>query len=248
MCRLFGLAADQPHDIRYWMSESAHPFVELSSYHCHGWGIGWYESGEAQLVKEPVPARESALFQATFPQVQSQTIIAHLRKASQGAHTLENTHPFTYDNWLFGHNGLVDCQFLNGMLPAESRSALRGETDSEVYFHWLLHNIRLEGAEGIRSALRAVRRRSFTAINFVLSDGVSLYAYCEQSLEAKPSHPEYYQLYWTERSRRPDQRALEGTSVVVCSERLDDALWEKIPFGSLLTVSPGPRVSILDLK
>ena len=41
------------------------------------------------------------------------TFVAHVRYASTGAHTLENTHPFLQDGRLFAHNGMV--QGLDGL-------------------------------------------------------------------------------------------------------------------------------------
>mgnify|MGYP005874253403 CR=1 FL=1 len=53
MCRLFGLIANKEADMNYSFSEAEErPFKELSKHNKDGWGVGWYEDGEARMFKE----------------------------------------------------------------------------------------------------------------------------------------------------------------------------------------------------
>ena len=56
----------------------------------------------------------------------------HVRRATVGGLTLENTHPFTLGGLSFGHNGTVIDYPLLGVTDA------RGETDSEHLFRYLV--------------------------------------------------------------------------------------------------------------
>jgi predicted glutamine amidotransferase len=237
MCRLFALISGSDVDIRYWMLDAVRPFVGWSSEHRHGWGIGWYENGTARLEKEPVPALDSQKFIETAKDAKSRVFVCHLRKATCGGLEYCNSQPFKSGNWVFAHNGTVDGQYLMSKLT-HARLRIKGETDSEVYFHWLLQNLEKEGVEGLRFGIDEVRKRRFTALNFVMSDGYSLYAYCEQSPSAKAPYPDYYQLYYSESTER--RRA-----AAVCSERIDEGEWAKIPFGSLLTVSQELKTRVI---
>jgi len=151
---------------------------------------------------------------------------------------LKNTHPFSFGQWLFAHNGTIDGPYFRSLLTKPHQAALFGDTDSEVYFHWLLQALEREGVEGLSTAIKEIREREFTALNFLLSDGHILYAYWEQSRTAEPPYPDYYQLWFAVRS---DGGSGKG-QVVVCSECLDDELWSQIPMRSLLSIAPDLQV------
>lgn len=240
MCRLFGLISESDVDIRYWMLDAVRPFVGFSNVHCHGWGIGWYENGAARVEKEPVPALASQKFNQTAKSARSHLFVCHLRKATHGEQTHCNSQPFHSGNWVFAHNGTLGRRYLISKLTRAGRS-IEGQTDSEVYFHWLLQNLEKNGVEGLRVAIDEVRRRKFTALNFILSDSHTLYAYWEKSPSAKVPNPDYYQLYYSEITE-PER------AVVVCSERLDDKEWLRIPHRSLLIVSDQLKTQIISFS
>lgn len=66
--------------------------------------------------------------------------IAHLRAASHGANTPENTHPFEIDNkWAICHNGIWSDYDI-AKLALKKYVSFAGETDSEVAAH-LINNL-----------------------------------------------------------------------------------------------------------
>ena len=240
MCRMFGLVVEAPVSTQYWMTDCPYPFRSWSDVHRHGWGIGWYEHGDPSLTKESLTALDSAQFALTSASAKSQLFMCHLRKATCGEHTEKNTHPFNYGLWLFAHNGTIDGLYFRSLLTKPHQAALIGDADSEVYFHWLLQAMEREGVEGLRRGIRDVREREFTALNFLLSDGHTLYAYWEQSRTAEPPHSDYYQLQYAVRSS--GQTGIR--QVVICSERLDNDSWVRIPQASLFSVMPDLQVKI----
>lgn len=65
----------------------------------------------------------------------SRILIGHTRAASQGSVVLRNAHPFTVDNWIGAHNGMIRNA---AALNQEALFAPRGETDSEEALCWLV--------------------------------------------------------------------------------------------------------------
>jgi predicted glutamine amidotransferase len=229
MCRLFGQISLGDDSVQHWMLNAERPFVGWSQVHRHGWGICWYEDGAVRVEKEPVPALGAQKFNETAKGARSHLFICHLRKATIGKLSYVNSQPFTSGDWAFAHNGSLGRKSLlaklNSVVPA-----VEGETDSEVYFRWLLQGLETGGVDGLRSGIKEARTKEFTALNFLLSDGHTLYAYWEQSPAAKVPYPEYYQLYYREIIK-------PRGAVIVSSERLDSEEWLRIPHKSLLIVS-----------
>src|SRR5690606_14922628 len=82
--------------------------------------------------------------------VSSETVLAHVRKATQGKNTVLNCHPFQYGRWTFAHNGDIPnfaehrSKLLDYVSPALRRFVL-GDTDSEVVFFILLSHMSRHG-------------------------------------------------------------------------------------------------------
>jgi predicted glutamine amidotransferase len=127
-------------------------------------------------------------------------VIAHVRDASIGPVTAENTHPFSYGRWLFAHNGTVarykrSAPVRDAILAevdADLRPLVRGDTDSERIFLLFVGRLRarasLDGATAsqVRRALaettEAVARiaddpsEKPSSLTFLVSDGRVLVA------------------------------------------------------------------------
>ena len=131
--------------------------------------------------------------------MRSANIVAHVRNATIGSVDVDNTHPFQYGSWLFAHNGTVKtfASIRPLMLAAMDRAhhkAIRGQTDSEHVFHFLLsareHNPEMTLPEAARKATRQIIEWSKEVddvaelgLNFVLTDGQETVGLCHgQSL------------------------------------------------------------------
>jgi glutamine amidotransferase len=78
--------------------------------------------------------------------VASETVLAHLRKATVGDINTLNSHPFQFGAWVFAHNGEVydfakHRQALRGMVAPNLRRYILGDTDSEVLFYLFLTHL-----------------------------------------------------------------------------------------------------------
>src|SRR3978361_398419 len=107
MCRLFGLSGGT-HRVRatFWLLEAPDSLSRQSRRDPDGTGLGVYDaSGAPRVMRHPIPAYRDRAFAEEAREVRSRTFIAHVRYASNGGLTVENTHPFMLDGRLFAHNG-----------------------------------------------------------------------------------------------------------------------------------------------
>ncbi len=94
--------------------------------------------------------------------VASETVLAHVRSATQGEKTVLNCHPFQYGRWVFAHNGDIPDfakhrEALFDEVAPNLRRYILGETDSEVVFFIFL--VALVAGYGPLSRRHAVERR-----------------------------------------------------------------------------------------
>lgn len=251
MCRLFGVIANRPVDLEFSFFKSDKPFKELGSNNPDGWGIGWYDDGP-DIYKEGISAIQSEQLPRRVKEVRSRIIIAHVRHGTGAPPVRENSHPFSLDNLIFAHNGSVARDHLRDLLCEELKQELKGQTDSEVFFFWLVQNIREQNdmndiVAGVRSAVKEVRKHDHTGLNFLMSDGKKLYAFRYSN-----GNKDYYSLYYM--VRNPTDKELfsllseetqallktkslnDEKAVLVCSEKLTKEEWLEIPFGNILIV------------
>jgi predicted glutamine amidotransferase len=108
----------------------------------HGVGSAYVKDGKFQVEKAPVSLTE--LLQSGYnflghmgDKFKGWTI-AHLRLATHGAHTAENTHPFVVNDWCLVHNGVFsEEKYYRRIItkiknPDGSDRKLNGNCDSEV--------------------------------------------------------------------------------------------------------------------
>src|SRR4051794_28180335 len=186
MCQLLGMNANTPTDVMF----SFTGFATRAEEHKDGFGIAFFEGCGVRLLVDAQSARASPIADMVrrYP-IKSCQIIAHIRKATQGAVALENTHPFTRElwgrYWVFAHNG-----DLKGYAP-RLHGAFRpvGSTDSERAFCWLMQELAKAHASvptitELTATLRelAPTPAAFGTFNFVLSNGQALWAHCSTHL------------------------------------------------------------------
>ena len=138
-----------------------------SRNHPDGWGVAHYIDGAPHLIRSSATAISDNLFHRVSGVVASETVLAHVRKATQGVKSVLNCHPFQYGRWVFAHNGdisnfeEVKDELRNLINPHLNRFIL-GDTDSEVIFHLFLSELsrfgplqRALGVEPVMDALEA---------------------------------------------------------------------------------------------
>jgi len=264
MCRLFGLIANKSVDVEFSMLKAdVKPFRNLGDErNPDGWGIGWYENNKAKIFKEGKSAVESEKFCSFAKDVRSNIIIVHVRKGTGAPPSEVNSHPFKYKNWIFAHNGSVDRNYLFSLLKDEYRKEIKGQTDSEVYFYWILQCIEesKEVIEGIKKSIdEIINNKNYTGLNFLLSDGKFLYSfryskktlkyyYSLWILKRDPSEFGLLEFISKDTSALLRSKALKGErAILVCSEKLTEEKWEEIGFGKLLIIDPDLNIKEVGL-
>ena len=258
MCRLFGLhGGHEPVSATFWLLEAPDSLARQSCRNPDGFGIGTFSDGVPDLDKRAVRAAGDDLFATQAHDERSRTFIAHVRYASVGELSEENTHPFEQDGRLLGHNGVLsDLDAIDERL-GDVRELVRGTTDSERLFALITRGIRDNDGDiraGIVEATRWLAAEvPVFSLNFVLATPDELWAlrYPEANellvLERGPGgaracrHLDESSPYGTIRVRSPE--ATGRPMVVIASEAMDeDPQWRMVEPGELLRVGPDLRV------
>ena len=220
MCRVLGCVATEPVTIRHELLEAENPFIRQSEEHDSGWGMAVYGRPEGQqprCVRFPQAAHADGDFlEAT--ELEGRIFNAHVRRATIGGLSMENTHPFCLGHYSFSHNGTV---LLARRLLEPGDAEPAGETDSECLFSFLMRDF--DPADPIGSlrhlVTSAIERSPFSALNFLFCDGERLYAY----------RLGIFDLHWLHR----------GSELLVASERVTSEPWHTVAQDVLLVADPG---------
>ncbi|HIA02611.1 MAG TPA: class II glutamine amidotransferase [Myxococcales bacterium] len=143
MCRLFGFRSAIPSQVHSSLMSAENALGVQSEKHPDGWGVAYYLAGSPHLIKSAAAAYDDRLFKRVSGIVSSQTVIAHVRRATVGDKTLINCHPFQYGRWVMAHNGEIE-QYdqvkdeLVQLVDPRLRRFILGDTDSEAIFYLFL--------------------------------------------------------------------------------------------------------------
>jgi glutamine amidotransferase len=143
MCRIFGFRSVIQSQVHRSLVSADNALMQQSDRHPDGWGVAYYNAGAPHVIKAVSSAQVDHLFRRVSGIVASETVLAHLRKATQGSLSIINTHPFQFGHWVFVHNGNIKGfaelrDELVGRVPPILRRFILGDTDSEVFFYLLL--------------------------------------------------------------------------------------------------------------
>jgi glutamine amidotransferase len=147
MCRLFGFRSVIDSQVHSSLVGADNALIAQSQEHPDGWGVAYYVDHSPHLIKSENTAINCQLFQRLSGIVASQTVIAHLRKATIGNKIALNTHPFQHGHWVFAHNGNIKGfseirqKLLLEVAPGLRRYIL-GDTDSEIIFFLILTQLK----------------------------------------------------------------------------------------------------------
>ena len=268
MCELFAMSSRTPATVTLSLRVLADHGGKTAP-NKDGWGIAYYQDRDALLIKEPKPAADSAWVEFIASQgLESANVIAHVRLATIGVPTLQNTHPFRRvlggRAQIFAHNGTL--KGLHASPVAENcRTTPVGETDSELAFCLLLERMRplwadrgtTPPAEARLEAFAgfAAEMISFGSSNFLYSDGDALFVhahrriYEENGQFSEPRAPGLSMRDCFSCQQGPEW-ACSGLKIGLQDQRtilfasvpLDDQGWEPLPEGTAIAVRGGQEV------
>ena len=208
MCRLYGFISNEPTKVDCSLVFAQNALMQQSRVdhvgldHTDGWGIAAYHDGQPEVYRKTTAAYKDGHFSTTAESIYSTAIVAHVRRATVGKGSIDNTHPFVSGQWTFAHNGtLTGFDKFRSQLEQETHSQWQsqrtGETDSEQYFLWLMSRMEENGldndlreAEASESVTALIRNYvgdlatlcekaapdESPRLNFVLTDGLTMLA------------------------------------------------------------------------
>jgi glutamine amidotransferase len=143
MCRLFAFRSVIPSQVHRSLIGAENALLHQSTVHPDGWGVAYYQGGCPHVIKSTESAIDDRLFQRVSGIVASETVVAHLRRATTGELSILNTHPFQFGRWVFAHNGnlkgfAAHADELRSHIAPGLRRFLLGQTDSETLFFIIL--------------------------------------------------------------------------------------------------------------
>jgi len=256
MCRLFGLhTGSTPVTATFWLLDAPDSLRAQSHREPDGAGIGVFDPGGLPVIdKQPIAAWQDSEFAHEARVARSRTFVAHVRYASTGAHTAENTHPFAQDGRLFAHNGAFgELGLLDDRLAELGVSDLvGGQTDSERMFALITAESRRRDGDVGAAIVAAVgwiaQQLPVFALNLIVATPDDLWAL---------RYPATHRLYVLERPASDSQLEVRSprihtksdelagsASVVVASEPMDgETGWRLLDPGELIHVGVDLRVT-----
>ena len=266
MCELFSLTSEYPANVSFSLEEFKR-HGGLSGPHKDGWGIAFFEHKDIRLIRETDAAATSPCLEfLRRHEYRSDIIVSHLRMATSGSVSLENTQPFCRElggrMHLFAHNGdLLDIHTLPEFDLGNYHPI--GETDSELAFCHLLKGLQEIWLGQDRPELKhryavvtgfAEKIRPLGPANFIYSDGEYLFVHGHQ--RSQPGREGFHPpgLFWLCRSCRispekpvhpgnnpPSENKLQQVSLVA-SVPLTDESWTPFKEGELMVFRKGRRI------
>lgn len=139
MCELFGVSASR----KIKLNDLLKTFFEHSVDHPNGWGLAFLDDLNVSIEREPVRAKDSLYLKNRLTgKLMSARMMAHIRRATIGEISFNNTHPFTKKDesgrtWVLMHNGTIfDCPKLS---PYQYKQ--EGTTDSERILLYIIDQV-----------------------------------------------------------------------------------------------------------
>lgn len=265
MCRLYGFRATEPTKVECTLVYAQNSLIAQSwkdragASHADGWGIAFFEDGAPHVERRAIPAYHGEHFERAAARAFSRLVIAHVRRATVGAVSPENTHPFRDGPWFFAHNGTLHTfpslrpALLEAMSPAQ-RAALAGVTDSEHVFRFLISLRAADPSAGLVDTLRRGLRQIVSwsraadptariGLNVLWTDGEAL-------VGSRLGRP----LWYVERRGILDcevcgfphvhhHPGATYRALVVASEPITHESWKEAPDESVFSIDAEARIS-----
>ncbi|MBS1212474.1 MAG: glutamine amidotransferase class-II [Proteobacteria bacterium] len=251
MCQLLGMNCNVPTDICFSF-EGFHVRGGLTDHHRDGWGIAFFEGPGCRVFLDSKATIESEVAELVrrYP-IRSTNVISHIRKATQGAISLENCHPFQRElwgqYWIFAHNGNLE----NFTTTATDSFVPVGQTDSERAFCRILCRLRQmfpEGRPPAADIFRALAEitpeiAAHGIFNYLLSNGEVLFAHCSTNLHYLVRKAPFGQAHLIDRDLSVDFSELaspnDRAAIIASFPLTDNEVWTPLSPGELLMFLDG---------
>lgn len=230
MCELFGISSMK----KVKCNEMLQEFFSHGNEHPHGWGIASFYDNAVSMEKEPVSSVKSVYLKHRLTEdIEQDTLIAHIRKASKGGIEYRNSHPFilrddTDRAWTLAHNGTIfeSCE----LEPYAYQQ--KGQTDSERILYYLVDQVNIAQKEAGRELTEKER---FSVADKVVhtvapKNKVNLLIYDGDLFYIHTNHKN--SLYSCQK----------GKSLFISTKPLKKNHWESVPMNTLFAYRKGELV------
>jgi len=269
MCRLYVFHSTEQtkvectlvHAQNALLAQSREDLSGLS--HSHGWGVATYEARLPHVEKNAWAAYHGEHFTRAAARIYSTTVVAHIRRATVGATTIQNTHPFTHGQWTFAHNGTVPLfdsirPRLLSEMSSELVKSIKGETDSEHLFHYALSLLNQRPQTILKDVVRTVVRNvtkwvheidseAHIGLNLVLTDGEQISGTRFGRTLHTVTRTGIYDCEICGFPHIHHSPNREHRAVVIASEPITQENWEEIPDASVWNLSQDAMLNVEEL-
>jgi len=236
------------------IDQSRHARQNVETTNGDGFGVGWYgEEPTPGVYRDTHPAWNDRNYRHLAAHIHSRLFMSHVRASTGSPVQKTNCHPFTFETWLFQHNGSVP-QY--GRLKRELLFdvdpdlflSIEGSTDSEtLFFLALTFGLRDDPLAALQRTVGHVERARGQAgidlplyLSVAVTDGQRIWAVRYSS--NRQSRTLYHSRH-SHALRRVDgsYEVLPDGAVVVVSEPLDELAehWEEVPESTAIVVEDG---------
>ena len=241
MCELFAMSSRGPATVTLSLGILAQHGGRTAP-HKDGWGIAFYDDGDARILKDTRSASDSKWVRFVEQQeIRSTLVLSHIRLATDGAIATRNTQPFARElggrMHVFVHNGHVPGIKELSQYRSDGFRPI-GDTDSEIAFCALLERLRplwheRDAIPDLAGRLKVVTGFAkdlgeFGPANFLYCDGDVLFAHGHRRKQASGEYASPG-LFWLHRqcARKDLLSATSGVSVT--SQQQDVILVASVP-------------------
>jgi len=184
MAQLLGITSGEDIEIKFAFKVPS-SFTEESP---DGWGYAFFKNDDWQLFKQSLDMEKIlriATRTLTPHNFSGKTFISHIRFATHGQISYENTHPFDRElfdkRWVFAHHGHL--RLYRHIIDSLEFFKPSGDTDSESAFCAIMEELRRLGKKDSSKEIaqtiekEAIELSKQGGINFILSDGEIAYTF-----------------------------------------------------------------------
>lgn len=270
MCKMLGVMCNDADLLACAIREVNDSLKSPTEQDYAGIGIGYYSGDDPLLKRRPANEPEIIDFHDLVEGIESNTLMVHVRHATVGGWKTSNTHPFRFRRWLFAHTGHLPAlgsqtEELTQTLPPFLARNIRGETDSELAFHLFLDSLFRDGTlndltldtEVLAKHLRELVNRldelhaevSKEASFAIIVTNGQVMGSVNRGIAMHYSHREG--IHTCSDHAESDHERLSHArykGIMLGAQMLDPGhQWREISDGSLLTVSKGLELKVLQI-
>lgn len=259
------------------IKQSKHARFGKYGINADGFGIGWYArdiSPQPAIFKSIQPAWNNDNLHHLATKLKSKCFVGHVRASTIGTISQTNCHPFTYDKYLFVHNGTIRGfesikRYIQARLNDRFLNLICGNTDSEHFFALLMNTLFTSNSFSIKKLfsslvdcidfinqmLKQHSKRDYITLNSIITNGNHLIASRYISNTNRKPLSLYYatgiDLNFAENKKRI-LKPSKGASkiVIIASEPLSDyeLEWVEVPINHALVVDSRMQTDLVPIR